>query len=339
MKFTQRDAMALISVFVTAVTLFTTSALAEGPLGSDRHVDATQNSQLSGDVVNATARPPESKLSEIERALVGTWERSSFLNQTKVSFTAERSYQYDFSIPGQKEQAGEWKVENGTELVYLKRNADGTSEETMRSRIVVVNEQELRLQTLSPASQDKVYTFTRVEETATTPAKPDPVLIPLGKVVELTVNDDSKDLCDCCIDFETGRLFSIPKKYRTGQASPPPVIKEWIVPNGIDAIGETKQALKGLFGFHMVAIPIDGSADSLPEITAASLSSQFVDTVPGLPVPISGRGELPATYLFQTREGSRGVLQIIGFSEEARGVTIRYKLLSGDIANRDSEQL
>lgn len=159
--------------------------------------------------------------------------------------------------------------------------------------------------------------------------------IPLGKVVELTVNDDSKDLGDCCIDFETGQLFSIPKQYQTGQATPPPVIKEWIVPNGIDAIGETKAALKGLFGFHMVAIPIHGPADKLPEVSAANLSSQFVDTVPGLPVLISGRGELPATYLFQTREGSRGVLQIIGFSEAARGVRIRYKLLSSGVANRD----
>lgn len=168
-------------------------------------------------------------------------------------------------------------------------------------------------------------------------ATPQPV--PLGKVVELTVNDDSKGLGDCCIDFETGQLFSIPKQYRTGQATPPPIFKEWIVPNGIDAIGETKKALKGLFGFYMVAIPIDGPAGQLPEITAANLSSQFVDTVPGLPVPISGKGELPATYLFQTLQGSRGVLQIIGFSEGGRGVRIRYKLLSSNIANRDSEQL
>ncbi|HNT56144.1 MAG TPA: hypothetical protein PKG95_15610, partial [Anaerolineaceae bacterium] len=82
-----------------------------------------------------------------------------------------------------------------------------------------------------------------------------------------------------------------------------------------------------LFGLDMVAIPIDGPVDHLPEIPANRLSSQFGDSVPGRPVPISGKGDLPATYLFQTREGSRGVLQIVGFTDEPRGVKIRYKLL------------
>ncbi|MGD2175975.1 MAG: tetratricopeptide repeat protein [Candidatus Brocadiaceae bacterium] len=35
----------------------------------------------------------------------------------------------------------------------------------------------------------------------------------------------------------------------------------------------------------------------------------------------------PATYLFKTREGRAGVLQIVGFSEDPRGVRIRYKLV------------
>ena len=152
--------------------------------------------------------------------------------------------------------------------------------------------------------------------------------IPLGKVVEITVNDDNPKVGDFLLDFETGRLFSIPKEYREGHTEPPAVFEKWIVPNGIDAIGETKNSVRGLFGLDLVAIPIDGPADKLPEIPANRLSSQFVDSIPGRPVPISGKGELPATYLFQTREGSRGVLQIVGFADEPRGVKIRYKLLS-----------
>ena len=37
-------------------------------------------------------------------------------------------------------------------------------------------------------------------------------------------------------------------------------------------------------------------------------------------------GKLPATYVFQTREGGSGLLQITGFAHKPPGVTIRYKL-------------
>jgi beta-lactamase regulating signal transducer with metallopeptidase domain len=170
---------------------------------------------------------------------------------------------------------------------------------------------------------------------APTPATAESMPVPPGKVVEITVNDDNPKVGDCLIDFETGRLFSVPKELREGREGPPPVFEKWIIPNGIDAIGETRSSVRGLFGLDMVAIPIDGPADKLPEISENRLSRQFVEAVPGRPVPISGKGELPATYLFQTREGSRGVLQIVGFEDEPRGVKIRYKLLSSDIAHRD----
>lgn len=42
---------------------------------------------------------------------------------------------------------------------------------------------------------------------------------------------------------------------------------------------------------------------------------------------MSGRGELPVTFAFKTREGGRGLLQITGFTENPRGVKIRYKLV------------
>jgi len=53
-----------------------------------------------------------------------------------------------------------------------------------------------------------------------------------------------------------------------------------------------------------------------------------------------GRGELPATYLFKTREGGIGVLQILAVREEApRGVRIRYKMVAGSPAAGAQEDL
>ncbi len=53
---------------------------------------------------------------------------------------------------------------------------------------------------------------------------------------------------------------------------------------------------------------------------------------------MSGMGELPKVYLFKTREGSLGILQITGFTENPRGVKIRYKLVQNGNANTPSNQ-
>ena len=42
---------------------------------------------------------------------------------------------------------------------------------------------------------------------------------------------------------------------------------------------------------------------------------------------MTGRGELPATYAFKTREGGMGILQIVGFTGKPKGVKIRYKMV------------
>jgi hypothetical protein len=47
----------------------------------------------------------------------------------------------------------------------------------------------------------------------------------------------------------------------------------------------------------------------------------------GMPAIMSGRGELPVTFAFKTRQGGMGLLQITGFTENPRGVKIRYKLV------------
>ena len=42
----------------------------------------------------------------------------------------------------------------------------------------------------------------------------------------------------------------------------------------------------------------------------------------------------PATFVFQTGKGDRGLLQFVQFTEEPRGMTIRYKLVQPPAARR-----
>jgi hypothetical protein len=55
---------------------------------------------------------------------------------------------------------------------------------------------------------------------------------------------------------------------------------------------------------------------------------EFPAARPGTPVALSAQGKLPATYVFRTREGGRGLLQITGFADRPPGLKVRYKLVS-----------
>jgi len=83
--------------------------------------------------------------------------------------------------------------------------------------------------------------------------------------------------------------------------------------------------IKGLACFDMIVIPIDNPSWDDPE--KASYFEQFITWgKPGSPVFMIGKGELPVTYLFKTREGGIGILQITGFTDEPKGVKIHYKM-------------
>ena len=137
-----------------------------------------------------------------------------------------------------------------------------------------------------------------------------------GEVVERFVKDDRPDVGDFLIDFETGKVFSPPQDLEEQD------ISAWVKENGVDAMGETKSSVQGLLGFDMIVIPTSESNwDPSPGIFA-----QLDEGTPGTPAVMSGRGDLPVTYHFQTREGSRGVLQILEL-KGSEGVKVRYKLI------------
>ncbi len=76
----------------------------------------------------------------------------------------------------------------------------------------------------------------------------------------------------------------------------------------------------------MVAAPVPN--EEWDSATPDRLDYYFTLAKPGTPVTMSGRGDLPATFAFKTREGAVGLLQITGFAENPPGVRVRYKLAS-----------
>jgi prepilin-type processing-associated H-X9-DG protein len=142
-----------------------------------------------------------------------------------------------------------------------------------------------------------------------------------GPVMERVINDDGEEK-HWLIDFDTGRLFSPSTEIRSEEA-----LLRWIAENRIDAMGETKPSGPGLYGFDMAAIPI--AAEAWKTISPKGLADDLSIAKGGTPAFMSAVGKLPVTYIFKTREGGMGVVQILEMqgNKKPRHFRIRYKML------------
>jgi hypothetical protein len=145
-----------------------------------------------------------------------------------------------------------------------------------------------------------------------------------GPVVEKVIageGDENKRF----IDLDTGKQIAAAEYFGPKAEPSPEQTRKWWADYGIDVMGDTSSASRGLVGLDMVAVPVAEG-----EWTGASsdrLKYWLTGTRPGTPAAMSAAGRLPATYVFQTREGGRGLLQITEFTDNPPGLKLRYKLV------------
>jgi len=154
-------------------------------------------------------------------------------------------------------------------------------------------------------------------------------------VIERIVNNEGSGK-DYFIDFDTGNLFTTPAQMPSG----PNPFDTWLKQTSVDAMGSAggRENIKGLACYDMIVIPVDNQ--SWDEPSKAAYFVQFLNQgKPGWPVFMTGKGQLPQTYMFKTREGGTGILQITGFSDSPKGTKIRYKLLQEPAVQVEGEGL
>ena len=151
-----------------------------------------------------------------------------------------------------------------------------------------------------------------------------------GPVMERVVYDQ-KLRVGSCIDFESGRLVTIPPDTQSTNIS-------WVAKNGIDAFCEISKEFKGLrsTGGLIAQFVQRESWDTKSPAEIVEAMGHYEPELAATPsFNMGGVGEqLPATYIFRTIEGHFGILQITGFSvisdtngPTQNGVKIRYKLV------------
>ncbi len=147
-----------------------------------------------------------------------------------------------------------------------------------------------------------------------------------GPILEKVVPDASIKSSPCILNLETGRMMQQPPlDYFDSRAD---AIIAWISSNGLDISCSFCSGSAACITYDMIILPVDRKCWN--ETTEEDLQKN----------PALARGNhsprrllvvadtKPDTFIFRTGAGTLGMLQLVGISEDGRGVTIRYKLLN-----------
>ena len=140
-----------------------------------------------------------------------------------------------------------------------------------------------------------------------------------GDVIEMTVNDDNAKT-NMFADLDAGKLVTTPATLDNTDEN---AVLTWIKENGIDVMGETAGSVHGLVGFNIYAIHVDNYFWDVDKFQITDRLLASMDEI----ILLSVDNVLPVTYLINTSEHTMGVLQILGYAENPKGIKIRYKLL------------
>ncbi|MGN6643390.1 MAG: hypothetical protein ACTHKU_10380, partial [Verrucomicrobiota bacterium] len=149
----------------------------------------------------------------------------------------------------------------------------------------------------------------------------DQSVLDLNPVIELTLPMDESGLTDM-FDPETGKIIPSPNPYSAPNGSTRSSKKGLLIKSDPDA---SRIELVGMNG----VMTQESRADQWDEITnleaLETLRRNYMNQGGSVGALVSGKG--PHTFLFKTGSDRIGILQITGFTDNPRGVKIRYKLV------------
>ena len=101
-------------------------------------------------------------------------------------------------------------------------------------------------------------------------------------------------------------------------------IMDWIREQMADALGQRTVQSRSLSVRKLIVVPVSRERwDASPNEAIEALRLKQ----PGFTSEASGRKNLSGTFFLKTRQGDVGILQLDGFTENPRGVKIRYKMI------------
>src|SRR4029453_6710698 len=147
-----------------------------------------------------------------------------------------------------------------------------------------------------------------------------------GPIWERTIYDvNGSHPDDSFIDLDSGKLFS--------ESAVGPVLREedllgQIQKTNIDLMGDASG--QTFTAFDTIVLPVDEKFDAITAEGIAGDRRLVVTSQSENVREMKTPKELPATYLFGTREGGRGVLEVVRYNNDYESMDIRYKLVQAD---------
>lgn len=167
-----------------------------------------------------------------------------------------------------------------------------------------------------------------------------------GPVIERVVSDWNFSTTNCLIDLDTGKLFSI--AHDSGLILLPRQDPDWegylekeIRPTPEGAIvadafglaaGDGHEHKPGLVGTHLLTAPYTWKSKDAALLTDV-FNPEEIDhkrkrpALTPIPLPSYFEAQDDNAWAFCTSEGRQGLLQLIGLSDDRKGVKIRHKLV------------
>lgn len=145
-----------------------------------------------------------------------------------------------------------------------------------------------------------------------------------GRIVERVLPAPTTGALEI-LNLETGRLVPERVSEQSDQGS---VIMAWIRTNGLDLSSRIWPTGAACVTHNMTLIPVESKSwkkiteDELRGNPALSSTSHSPRRMLLL------APDRPDTYAFRTEEGTLGLLQIVGLSQNRQGIKIRYKLVN-----------
>jgi uncharacterized RDD family membrane protein YckC/tRNA A-37 threonylcarbamoyl transferase component Bud32 len=146
-----------------------------------------------------------------------------------------------------------------------------------------------------------------------------------GAVIERELPFEGRSYTYHFLDFERGKILTPPPDL---DAENDAAGQRWLAEAGADVRAQDLATGPELFSFEWGGCVFKELApERWQSIEVSELADEFstgdLDSKAGTRSPEA----LPATFLFRTREDGIGVLQIAGYTEDRRGVKIRYKFV------------
>jgi serine/threonine protein kinase len=156
-----------------------------------------------------------------------------------------------------------------------------------------------------------------------------------GPVVETVLKDEEirpEGRVEELLDLDTGRRAASSNFGDNDRET-----HLWVRTNQLDVIGVVEHGQIAVLCFDTVVIP--AVSNDWETVTAQNLVTNWnlAQNEPNKITGISPATDKTDTWLFRTREGGRGLLQILGQSNDPLGVKIRYKLVQPDVTGPQPE--